>query len=201
MAGGALPAAATKERKSRWIRQGYILSLMPPWALRCPAGRYPPPPRLWWRVEHGAVPRLVRLLSLVLPVLARSARIARLVLSALAALPVLSRLRATPPCQDPAACHRPATPRRADEPFLESKGVSLDSKGVGKAVVNSPLFKCAVAGNDPNVGRLGARNQRDAAWVRGTKEMLKEMPVSHLFLLHLHIYQATYRARLGAQPT
>lgn len=27
---------------------------------------------------------------------------------------------------------------------------------VGKAVVNSPLFKCAVAGNDPNVGRLVA---------------------------------------------
>jgi glutamate N-acetyltransferase/amino-acid N-acetyltransferase len=25
---------------------------------------------------------------------------------------------------------------------------------VGKAVVNAPLFKCAVAGNDPNVGRL-----------------------------------------------
>jgi glutamate N-acetyltransferase/amino-acid N-acetyltransferase len=27
---------------------------------------------------------------------------------------------------------------------------------VGKAIVNSPLFKCAVAGNDPNVGRLVA---------------------------------------------
>ncbi len=26
--------------------------------------------------------------------------------------------------------------------------------GIGKAVVNAPLFKCAVAGNDPNVGRL-----------------------------------------------
>ncbi|GLE09078.1 hypothetical protein PINS_up020667 [Pythium insidiosum] len=26
--------------------------------------------------------------------------------------------------------------------------------GVGKSVVNSPLLKCAVAGNDPNVGRL-----------------------------------------------
>uniref|UniRef100_A0A7S0LID0 Arginine biosynthesis bifunctional protein ArgJ, mitochondrial n=1 Tax=Coccolithus braarudii TaxID=221442 RepID=A0A7S0LID0_9EUKA len=28
------------------------------------------------------------------------------------------------------------------------------ARGVGKAVVNSPLFKTAVAGNDPNVGRL-----------------------------------------------
>jgi glutamate N-acetyltransferase / amino-acid N-acetyltransferase len=26
--------------------------------------------------------------------------------------------------------------------------------GLGKAIVNAPLFKCAVAGNDPNVGRL-----------------------------------------------
>jgi glutamate N-acetyltransferase/amino-acid N-acetyltransferase len=28
------------------------------------------------------------------------------------------------------------------------------ARGVGKAVVNSPLTKCAVAGNDPNVGRI-----------------------------------------------
>lgn len=28
------------------------------------------------------------------------------------------------------------------------------ARAVGKAVVNSPLFQCAVAGNDPNVGRL-----------------------------------------------
>lgn len=28
------------------------------------------------------------------------------------------------------------------------------ARGIGKAVVNAPLFKCAVAGNDPNVGRL-----------------------------------------------
>ncbi|GLD94393.1 hypothetical protein PINS_up003004 [Pythium insidiosum] len=28
------------------------------------------------------------------------------------------------------------------------------AQGVGKSVVNSPLLKCAVAGNDPNVGRL-----------------------------------------------
>jgi glutamate N-acetyltransferase/amino-acid N-acetyltransferase len=30
------------------------------------------------------------------------------------------------------------------------------ARGVGKAVVNSPLFQCAVNGNDPNVGRLVA---------------------------------------------
>ena len=28
------------------------------------------------------------------------------------------------------------------------------ARSLGKAVVNAPLFKCAVAGNDPNVGRL-----------------------------------------------
>ncbi|CAN0367878.1 unnamed protein product, partial [Hapterophycus canaliculatus] len=28
------------------------------------------------------------------------------------------------------------------------------ARHLGKAVVNSPLFKAAVAGNDPNVGRL-----------------------------------------------
>ncbi|MGQ0505572.1 MAG: bifunctional ornithine acetyltransferase/N-acetylglutamate synthase [Myxococcaceae bacterium] len=41
------------------------------------------------------------------------------------------------------------------------------ARGVGKSVVNSPLFQCAVNGNDPNVGRLvaavgkylGAQNQ------------------------------------------
>ena len=33
---------------------------------------------------------------------------------------------------------------------------SAVARGVGKSVVNSPLFKCAVAGNDPNVGRLVA---------------------------------------------
>jgi glutamate N-acetyltransferase/amino-acid N-acetyltransferase len=27
-------------------------------------------------------------------------------------------------------------------------------RALGKAIVNAPLFKCAVAGNDPNVGRL-----------------------------------------------
>jgi glutamate N-acetyltransferase / amino-acid N-acetyltransferase len=32
-----------------------------------------------------------------------------------------------------------------------SKAMARD---LGRAVVNSPLFKCAIAGNDPNVGRL-----------------------------------------------
>lgn len=30
----------------------------------------------------------------------------------------------------------------------------LTARQLGKAIVNAPLFKCAVAGNDPNVGRL-----------------------------------------------
>jgi glutamate N-acetyltransferase/amino-acid N-acetyltransferase len=30
------------------------------------------------------------------------------------------------------------------------------ARGIGKSVVNSPLFQCAVCGNDPNVGRLVA---------------------------------------------
>ena len=28
------------------------------------------------------------------------------------------------------------------------------ARKIGKEIVNSPLFKCAIAGNDPNVGRL-----------------------------------------------
>jgi glutamate N-acetyltransferase / amino-acid N-acetyltransferase len=36
-----------------------------------------------------------------------------------------------------------------------TKAASLGlARALGKAVVNAPLFKCAVAGNDPNVGRL-----------------------------------------------
>ncbi|MGA3008173.1 MAG: bifunctional ornithine acetyltransferase/N-acetylglutamate synthase [Opitutaceae bacterium] len=31
---------------------------------------------------------------------------------------------------------------------------TLTARALGKAIVNAPLFKCAVAGNDPNVGRL-----------------------------------------------
>jgi glutamate N-acetyltransferase/amino-acid N-acetyltransferase len=31
---------------------------------------------------------------------------------------------------------------------------ATQARALGKAIVNAPLFKCAVAGNDPNVGRL-----------------------------------------------
>jgi glutamate N-acetyltransferase/amino-acid N-acetyltransferase len=31
---------------------------------------------------------------------------------------------------------------------------TMIARALGKAIVNAPLFKCAVAGNDPNVGRL-----------------------------------------------
>lgn len=39
---------------------------------------------------------------------------------------------------------------------VEVKNAATPSlaRALGKAVVNAPLFKCAVAGNDPNVGRL-----------------------------------------------
>jgi len=33
-------------------------------------------------------------------------------------------------------------------------GSNLEARRLGRHVVNSPLFKCAVAGNDPNTGRL-----------------------------------------------
>lgn len=35
-------------------------------------------------------------------------------------------------------------------------GSDHDARRLGKQVVNSPLFKCAVSGNDPNTGRLAA---------------------------------------------
>ena len=33
-------------------------------------------------------------------------------------------------------------------------GTNLEARRLGKHIVNSPLFKCAVCGNDPNIGRL-----------------------------------------------
>ena len=36
------------------------------------------------------------------------------------------------------------------------------ARALGKAVVNSPLFQCAVCGNDPNVGRLVAAIGKEA---------------------------------------
>ena len=43
-------------------------------------------------------------------------------------------------------------------PLLAQGGSLLVSgeRGVGKSIVNSPLFKTAVAGEDPNVGRLAS---------------------------------------------
>lgn len=37
---------------------------------------------------------------------------------------------------------------------VKNAGTPALARALGKAVVNAPLFKCAVAGNDPNVGRL-----------------------------------------------
>lgn len=43
------------------------------------------------------------------------------------------------------------------------------ARALGKAIVNAPLFKCAVAGNDPNVGRLiQAIGKHVGAQVAGT---------------------------------
>lgn len=35
-------------------------------------------------------------------------------------------------------------------------GSDLEARRLGRHIVNSPLFKCAVSGNDPNTGRLAA---------------------------------------------
>jgi glutamate N-acetyltransferase/amino-acid N-acetyltransferase len=35
-------------------------------------------------------------------------------------------------------------------------GTEKEARFLGRHIVNSPLFKCAVAGNDPNIGRLAA---------------------------------------------
>ena len=37
---------------------------------------------------------------------------------------------------------------------VSGAGDFASARALGKAIVNAPLFKCAVAGNDPNVGRL-----------------------------------------------
>ena len=38
--------------------------------------------------------------------------------------------------------------------ILNFQGSDLQARRLGRHIVNSPLFKCAVAGNDPNTGRL-----------------------------------------------
>lgn len=40
--------------------------------------------------------------------------------------------------------------------ILNFDGTDLQARRLGRHIVNSPLFKCAVAGNDPNTGRLAA---------------------------------------------
>ncbi|EEC48117.1 predicted protein, partial [Phaeodactylum tricornutum CCAP 1055/1] len=39
---------------------------------------------------------------------------------------------------------------------LKFPGTDAEARRLGRHVVNSPLFKCAVSGNDPNTGRLAA---------------------------------------------
>ena len=38
--------------------------------------------------------------------------------------------------------------------ILNFPGTNLEARRLGRHIVNSPLFKCAVSGNDPNTGRL-----------------------------------------------
>jgi glutamate N-acetyltransferase/amino-acid N-acetyltransferase len=55
---------------------------------------------------------------------------------------------------------------RVDVRHAASPGLA---RTLGKAIVNAPLFKCAVAGNDPNVGRLvQAVGKHVGAHARGT---------------------------------
>ncbi len=74
------------------------------------------------------------------------------------------------PCPDPGAFGRALTAvcrDLAEDVVRNGEGVRhvirvtvvnapdfRSARALGKAVVNAPLFKCAVAGNDPNVGRL-----------------------------------------------
>ena len=74
------------------------------------------------------------------------------------------------PCGDPGAFERALTTvcgDLAEDVVRNGEGVRhvirvsvrrapdhASARALGKAVVNAPLFKCAVAGNDPNVGRL-----------------------------------------------
>lgn len=57
-------------------------------------------------------------------------------------------------------------------------GTDLEARRLGRHIVNSPLFKCAVSGNDPNTGRLAAAigsfmgRYRNDAFVGGMSLML-----------------------------
>jgi glutamate N-acetyltransferase/amino-acid N-acetyltransferase len=79
-------------------------------------------------------------------------------------------VRARVPCPDPGAFERALLQvcgDLAEDVVRNGEGVrhvirvsvanapdAATARALGKAVVNAPLFKCAVAGNDPNVGRL-----------------------------------------------
>jgi glutamate N-acetyltransferase / amino-acid N-acetyltransferase len=45
------------------------------------------------------------------------------------------------------------------------------ARAIGKSIVNSPLFQCAVAGNDPNVGRLVAAIGKHVGAVRADLDL------------------------------
>lgn len=45
---------------------------------------------------------------------------------------------------------------RTNQYILCALGTDHEARRLGRHVVNSPLFKCAVSGNDPNTGRLAA---------------------------------------------
>lgn len=69
--------------------------------------------------------------------------------------PVTSPLRPPPP-PHPARAPCPAGVQHVIRVKVTGAPSAASARAIGKSVVNSPLFKCAVAGNDPNVGRLVA---------------------------------------------
>lgn len=63
----------------------------------------------------------------------------------------------TIPVVNPAPPHPPTTGvQHVIRVKVQGAPSAASARAIGKSVINSPLFKCAVAGNDPNVGRLVA---------------------------------------------
>lgn len=94
------------------------------------------------------------------------------------------------------------------------------AKGVGKSIVNSPLLKCAVAGNDPNVGRLVmavgkymGKHHKDVDITRRMKmkvggvvifengEMVLNDEIEELLVKHMRAAQLTEPTRGGLDVT
>ncbi|DAZ96025.1 TPA: hypothetical protein N0F65_009004 [Lagenidium giganteum] len=94
------------------------------------------------------------------------------------------------------------------------------AKGAGKSVVNSPLLKCAIAGNDPNVGRLVmavgkymGKHHKDISITRRMKihmggvlifengEFVLNHDVEHLLVEHMRRAQLTESTRGGLDVT